>query len=140
MPVLHEPVHLSDLLKYEAPNLYSRDEVIVAAGQSLALGAIVGRITATGEIVALDPTASDGREIVAGVLIEAIVTARTERRRSVIVSRHAIVFGGALAFPATLTSEQTATALAQLAALGVLVRPLPQSTSPQATAHVESVR
>jgi Bacteriophage lambda head decoration protein D len=35
MPVLHEPVHLSDLLKYEAPNLYSRDEVVVASGQSL---------------------------------------------------------------------------------------------------------
>jgi Bacteriophage lambda head decoration protein D len=91
MPVLHEPVHLSDLLKYEAPNLYSRDEVIVAAGQSLVLGAVVGRITATHEIVAIDPTASDGRETVAGVLIEAVVTAAAERKRSVIVSRHAIV-------------------------------------------------
>ena len=38
MPVLHEPVNLADLLKYEAPNLYSRDEVVVAAGQTLALG------------------------------------------------------------------------------------------------------
>ena len=135
MPVLHEPVHLSDLLKYEAPNLYSRDEVVVASGQTLALGAVVGRITATGEIVALDPTASDGREAVVGVLIEAVTVARGERRRSVIVSRHAIVFGGALALPTALTSEQTAAALAQLAALGVLVRQFPQ-----ATAHVESVR
>jgi len=135
MPVLHEPVHLSDLLKYEAPNLYSRDEVIVAAGQSLALGAVVGRVAATREIVALDPTASDGRETVAGVLIEAVVTAATERRRSVIVSRHAIVFGGALVLPTPLSSEQTAAALAQLAALGVLVRQFPQ-----ATAHVESLR
>lgn len=134
MPVLHEPVHLSYLLKYEAPNLYSRDEVIVAAGQSLALGAVVGRITATHEIVAIDPTANDGRETVAGVLIEAVVTAATERKRSVIVSRHAIVFGGSLVLPATLTSEQTAAALAQLAALGVLVRQFPQSTT-----HAESI-
>lgn len=134
MPVLHEPVHLSDLLKYEAPNLYSRDEVIVAAGQSLALGAVVGRVTATREIVALDPTASDGRETVAGVLIEAVVTARAERKRSVIVSRHAIVFGGALVLPPPLTSEQTAAALAQLAALGIVVR-----QPPQVTANVESV-
>ena len=129
MPVLHEPVHLSDLLKYEAPNLYSRDEVIVAAGQTLALGAVVGRITATGEIVALDPTANDGRETVAGVLIEAVVTAATERKRSVIVSRHALVFGGSLVLPTTLTSEQTTAALAQLTALGVLVRQFPQSTT-----------
>ena len=134
MPVLHEPVHLSDLLKYEAPNLYSRDEVVVGAGQSLALGAVVGRVTATHEIVALDPTANDGREAVAGVLIEAVVTARTERKRSVIVSRHALVFGGALVLPTTLTSEQTAAALAQLGALGIVVR-----QPPQVTAHVESI-
>ncbi len=135
MPVLHEPVHLSDLLKYEAPNLYSRDEVIVAAGQSLALGAVVGRVTATREIVVIDPTANDGRETVAGVLIEAVVTAATERRRSVIVSRHAIVFGGALVLPTPLTSEQTTAALAQLAVLGIVVR-----QPPQVTAHVESLR
>ena len=118
MPVLHEPVHLSDLLKYEAPNLYSRDEVIVASGQTLALGAVVGRVTATHEIVA-----------------EAVVTAATERRRSVIVSRHAIVFGGALVLPTPLTSEQTTAALAQLAVLGIVVR-----QPPQVTAHVESLR
>jgi hypothetical protein len=132
MPVLHEPVHLGDLLKYEAPNLYSRDEVVVGAGQTLALGAVVGRVTATGEIVAFDPTASDGRETVAGVLIEAVVVARGERRRSVIVSRHAIVFGGALVLPTSLTPEQTATALAQLAALGVLVRQFPHTADPDA--------
>ena len=134
MPVLHEQAHLSDLLKYEAPNLYSRDEVVVAAGQSLALGAVVGRVTATHEIVALDPTANDGRETIAGVLIEAVVTAATERKRSVIVSRHALVFGGALVLPTTLTSEQTTAALAQLTALGIVVR-----QPPQVTAHVESV-
>lgn len=134
MPVLHEPVHLSDLIKYEAPNLYSRDEVVVGAAQSLALGAVVGRVTATHEIVALDPTANDGREAVAGVPIEAAVTARTERKRSVIVSRHALVFGGALVLPTTLTSEQTTAALAQLTALGIVVR-----QPPQVTAHVESV-
>jgi hypothetical protein len=135
MPVLHEPMTLGDLLKYEAPNLYSRDEVVIGAGQTLALGAVVGRVTATREIVALDPTASDGRETVAGVLIEAVVTAATERRRSVIVARHATVFGGALVLPTSLTSEQTAAALAQLAALGVLVRQFPQSTT-----HAESVQ
>jgi len=135
MAVLHEPANLADLLRYEAPNLYSRDEVVIAAGQSLALGAVVGRITATGEIVALDPTANDGREHVAGVLIEAVLGERSERRRSVIVARHAIVFGPALVLPPTLTTEQTAAALAQLAALGILVRQFPQSTT-----HAESVQ
>lgn len=140
MAVLHEPITLGDLLKYEAPNLYSRDEVVIAPAQTLALGTVVGRVTATREIAALDPAASDGREIVAGVLIEAVTTAATERKRSVIVSRHAIVFGGVLVLPTSLTSEQTAAALAQLTALGVLVRQLPPSTSPQSTTHAESLQ
>ena len=140
MAVLHEPITLGDLLKYEAPNLYSRDEVVIAPDQTLALGAVVGRVTATHEVVALDPTASDGRETVVGVLLEAVTVARGERRRSVIVSRHAIVFGGALVLPASLTSEQTATALAQLAALGVLVRQIAPSNSPQSTSHAESLQ
>jgi hypothetical protein len=136
MAVLHEPNTLGDLLKYEAPNLYSRDEVVVAPGQTLALGAVVGRVTATHEIVAFDPAASDGRETVAGVLIEAVTTSATERKRSVIVARHAIVFGGVLVLPTTLTPEQTTTALAQLTALGVLVRQFPHT----AASHAESLQ
>ena len=40
MPALQEPFNLGDLLKYEAPNLYSRDRVTVAAGQNLPLGTV----------------------------------------------------------------------------------------------------
>ena len=42
MPVITEGINLGDLLKYEAPNLYSRDQVTVAAGQNLVLGTVVG--------------------------------------------------------------------------------------------------
>ena len=42
MPVQSEDNYLGDVLKYEAPNLFSRDEVTLAAG-NLALGAVVGR-------------------------------------------------------------------------------------------------
>ncbi len=42
MPVQTEGNYLGDLLKYEAPNLFSRDEVTLTAG-SLAVGAVVGR-------------------------------------------------------------------------------------------------
>ena len=46
--VFSESMNLGDLLKYEAPNLYSRDRVTVVAGQTLPLGAVVGMVTATG--------------------------------------------------------------------------------------------
>ena len=42
MPVQSENNYLGDVLKYEAPNLFSRDEVTLTAG-NLALGAVVGR-------------------------------------------------------------------------------------------------
>ena len=41
MSAIHETNNLGDLLKYEAPNLYSRDLATIAAGQNLLLGAIV---------------------------------------------------------------------------------------------------
>jgi len=44
MPAISETNNLGDLLKYEAPNLYSRDLATVAAGQNLVLGAIVGLV------------------------------------------------------------------------------------------------
>jgi hypothetical protein len=50
MPVQTETNYLGDVLKYEAPNLFSRDQATLSAG-SLALGAVVGRkaptVTAT---------------------------------------------------------------------------------------------
>ena len=48
MPALAEPLNLGDLLKYEAPNLYSRDRVTVASGQNLPLGTVVGIVTGGG--------------------------------------------------------------------------------------------
>ena len=50
MPVITEGLNLGDLLKYEAPNLYSRDQVTVAAGQNLVLGTVVGIETATAKV------------------------------------------------------------------------------------------
>ncbi len=55
MPVITEGLNLGDLLKYEAPNLYSRDQVTVGAGQNLPLGAVVGLVTATGKVKQIDP-------------------------------------------------------------------------------------
>ena len=45
-----QPQTLGDLLKYEAPNLYSRETDTVAAGQKLALGTVVGRDTTSSKL------------------------------------------------------------------------------------------
>lgn len=121
MPTLVEPMNLGDLLKYEAPNLYSRDPATVAAGQNLVLGSVVGRETATNKLKALDPAATDGTELPAGVLIvDADATAAD--LDAVSVARHAIVARHALVWPAGITPAQQSAAIAALEARGILVR------------------
>ena len=43
MPAITQSKNLGDLLKYEAPNLYSREAATVAAGQNLQHGTVLER-------------------------------------------------------------------------------------------------
>ena len=122
MPVLAEPLNLGDLLKYEAPNLYSRDRVTVASGQNLPLGAVIGIVTATGKVTRIDPSATDGTQVAAGVLLQACDATLADRDDGLIVARHAIVADHALVWPAAITNAEKLSVVAQLKALGVLVR------------------
>jgi ketosteroid isomerase-like protein len=124
MPAITESINLGDLLKYEAPNLYSRDTVTVAAGQTLALATVVGIETATAKVVQLDPVATDGSEMAAGVLIVDVdaAAAAADRTDGINIARHAIVADHVLVWPDSITPAQKVVAIAQLKALGILVR------------------
>ncbi len=122
MPSVTQPKNLGDLLKYEAPNLYSREQGTVAATQVLSLGTVVGRETATAKLKALDPAATDGTEAAVGVLGNDIDATLADRPDAILIARHAIVARGAVVWQSDITAPQQATAIAQLAALGILVR------------------
>ena len=122
MSAITESQNLGDLLKYEAPNLYSRDRVTVAAGQTLLLGAVVGIEAATTKVVQLDPAATDGSEIAVGVLAADVDAAASDRTDGILISRHAIVADHALIWSVGITPIQKAAAKLQLKALGILVR------------------
>lgn len=122
MPALQEPLNLGDLLKYEAPNLYSRDRVTVAAGQTLPLGSVLGMVTATGKVKQIDPSATDGSQYAAGVLMQEADAHLADRNDGLMVARHAIVADHALQWPVGIASEEQRAAIHQLKALGVLVR------------------
>lgn len=122
MPVITESLNLGDLLKYEAPNLYSRDQVTVSAGQNLPLGTVVGLVTATGKLKQIDPSATDGSQYAAGVLMQAVDATLIDREDGLMLARHAIVADHALAWPAAITAAEKLAAIAQLKSLGILVR------------------
>jgi hypothetical protein len=123
MPELKEALNLGDLLKYEDSHLYSRERVTLVVGQTLPLGAVVGLITASGKVMQLDPSATDGSQVAAGVLIQPCDAALAERNDGLMVARHAIVADHALTWPTGITAGEQAAAIVQLKALGVLVRP-----------------
>jgi hypothetical protein len=121
MPVQSEANYLGDWLKFEAENLFSRDEMVVASGQNLTTGTVVGIVTATGKVKQLAPAAADGSEKAAGVLAFN-VDATGADKAGVIIARHAICADSKLVWPAGITAPQKSTAIGQLKALGVLVR------------------
>jgi len=122
MTAIVQSKNLGDVLKYEAPNLYSRETDTVAAAQNLALGTVVGRDTATAKLKAFDPTATDGSEIAIGVLGNDVDATLIDRDDAILIARHAIVARGALIWPTGITPTQKAAAEAHLTFLGVLVR------------------
>lgn len=121
MTVAIEQNNLGDLLKFEAPNLYSREEITVAQGQKLALGAIIGQDSETDLIKALNPAATDGTQNALGALITE-VDATSGNTKAVIVTRDTILADPAVVWPTTITLEQKTAAIKQLEARGVIIR------------------
>ncbi len=123
MTALHEPMNLGDLLKYEESSLrYSREQITVAVGQNLELGAVVGRVTATGRIKRFDPLATDGSEDPAGVLLQPCDATLIERDDVSILARHGVVASHAVVWPVGTTNEHKQVATAALEARGILIR------------------
>lgn len=121
MTVAIEPNNLGDLLKFEAPSLYSREEITVAQGQNLTLGTLVGQQSETDLIKALNPAATDGTQNALGALI-ADADASSANIKAVIVTRDAILADHAVIWPTTITLEQKTAAIKQLEARGVIIR------------------
>lgn len=122
MASITESNYVSDLVKYEEEDLeYSRDSVVVAAGQNLSIGTVVGKKTSDGKLYALAPTANDGTQDAVGVLVQS-VDATLIDNTGVIIARHAILSDRAVVWPSGITASQKAAAIARLEAKGVLIR------------------
>jgi hypothetical protein len=121
MVQLNENRGTANFLVSEANGMYrSREEGTVAAGAApgLLAGTILGRLTAGGNLVALDSDAETGAEDVAGILFESAIG--TVKRT--IVVRDCEVNGAHLIYPSGATENDKATINTALAALGIIVR------------------
>ena len=72
--------------------------------------------------ISADPSATDGSQYSAGVLMQDADAALADRNDGLMVARHAIVSDHALHWPTGITTAEQQAAIQQLKALGVLVR------------------
>ena len=126
MPALVAPPTLGDLLKFELNASYSRETVVLKAGTSYPLGAVLGRITASSKY-RLSPAAEvagdEGAEVASAVLLRAVDATGADAIGLVAVRGPVIVATDALAFDASVDQPAEKDAKkAQLAAAGIVSR------------------
>ena len=126
MPALIMAPTLGDLLKYELNGNYCREVVTLKGGTDFPLGAVLGRITATGKY-RLSPAAAvtgdEGAETAVAVLIEAVDATAGDRTGVVVARGPAIVSKDALVFdPSVDQAAEIAAKHAELALAGVVPR------------------
>ncbi len=123
MVTLTERLHRGAfILSIDDDGNLSRDNATLVSGAgALNAGTVLGKITASGKYTLLAPGASDGSQTAAAILYD-YTDATSADKKCVVVNTHAEVNGLTLTWPSGITAPQKATAIAQLAAIGVKVR------------------
>ena len=110
-----------DVLLSEAPGTLSREAVTIASGQNLEAGAVLGKVTASGEYVAVAPGATDGSETAAAVLLYT-TDASGGAAKATVLMRLGEVDASLLVWPTGITQAQIDAALGQLAGQYIIAR------------------
>ena len=123
MTVIRQPATMGDVLKYEVNPNFTRESVTLLAGTNYPVGAVLGRITASGKYKLATSGGSDGAQTAAAVLLYAVDATAADAIGIVVVRGPAIVSKAALVFDATVDdAPKTATKHGQLAILGIVPR------------------
>lgn len=118
--VLTEPVRPGEYLVSEANGSISREVAIITGGVDLFPGTVLGQITASGSMVMLNPSATDGSQNASAVLFGPVLASKGDTAGT-ITARNTEVNGLLLTWPAGITAAQQASAMASLAAAPRLI-------------------
>ena len=123
MSVLTQPPTMGDVLKYELNHNFTRETVTLLAGTSYAVGAVLGRITASGKMKLSTATGTDGAQNAAAVLLYDVDATAADTTGIVGLRGPAIVSKAALVFDASVDdAAKKAAKHAQLTAIGIVPR------------------
>lgn len=123
MSVLTQPPTMGDVLKYELNPNFTRETVTLLAGTNYPVGAVLGRITASGKMKLSTATGTDGAQTAAAVMLYAVDATEGDATGIVLVRGPALVSKAALVFDASVDdAAKTAAKHTQLTALGIIPR------------------
>lgn len=123
MAVLTQPPGMGDVIKYELNPNYSREVVTLLAGSSCPVGAVLGKITASGKYTLATATGSDGAETATAVLLYATDATLADATGIILARGPAIVSRAGLVFGASIDDDtKIATKIAELASAGIIAR------------------
>lgn len=106
----------------EASGQRSRDNKTIAAGSVVVSGQVCGDVTATGETKGLNVGASTGEQTATGISMYRY-DATAGKVMGAFIVRDSEVKEEELVWPAGITGSQKLTAIGQLKALGIIIRP-----------------
>ena len=123
MSVLTQPPTMGDVLKYELNPNFTRETVTLLAGANYPVGAVLGRITASGKMKLSTATGTDGAQNAAAVLLYDVDATAADATGIVVLRGPAIVSKAALVFDTSIDdTAKTAAKHAQLTTLGIIPR------------------
>ena len=123
MPVLTQTPTMGDVLKYELNPNFTRETVTLLAGTNYRVGAVLGRITASGKMKLSTAAGTDGAQNAAGMLLDDVDATSADANAVVILRGPAIVSKAALVFDASVDdATKRAAKHAQLTSLGIIPR------------------
>lgn len=112
--VISERNYLGDAIKCEFSTDYCREVGTLITGQNLKSLTLLGRITATKKLTQWNPSATNGSENVAGILVDDIDATTADQEGVFIANGPILLAFNFIILPAGVTEQQIANAKAQL--------------------------
>jgi hypothetical protein len=114
---------MGDVLKYEVNPNYTREVITLLIGTRYPVGAVLGRITASGKYKLATSGGTDGAQTATAVLIYAVDATLADATGIVVTRGPSIVSRAGLAYDATVDDgSKITTKIGQLAAVGIIAR------------------
>lgn len=122
MTTFTEGFEISDVLKREFDPLHNREEVVIASGNNLKTGAVLGKIAASGKYAPYDDNNADGTQAAVAILLEDVDASAADARGVILARGPAVVNDKRLVWAGSVLAAEKITAAADLAALGIVIR------------------